>query len=201
MKASYYKNLLLVLMCMGITGVHGEEHEWTNIQGKTIKAGFVSATNEAVTISMQGKNFEVKFTDLVPDSVALAKRLQGVVKEGLQVKNEGLVLGKAYSIPTLNMEMIWCKPGTFMMGSPEDEEDRRNNETQYEVTLTKGFYLGKHEVTQAQWEKVMGSNPSHFKGATLPVEQVSWDDAMGFCKKLTQVIKIMHYSGLAVNFS
>ena len=98
MKASYYKNLLLVLMCLCITGVHGEEYEWTNIQGKTIKAGFVSATNEAVAISMQGKNFEVKFTDLVPDSVALAKRLQGAVKEGLQVKNEGLVLGESFSI-------------------------------------------------------------------------------------------------------
>jgi formylglycine-generating enzyme required for sulfatase activity len=189
MKASYYKNLLMVLMCLCLTGVHGEEHGWTNIQGQTIKAEFVSATNEAVTISMRGKNFEVKFTNLLPQSVALAKRLQGVVKEGLPVKNEGQVLGKAYSIPKLNLDMLWCKPGTFMMGSPESKKDRRNNETQYEVTLTKGFYLGKHEVTQAQWEKVMGSNPSKFKGATLPVEKVSWEDAMLFCEKLTQMEK------------
>ena len=76
MKASYYKNLLLVLMCMGITGVHGEEHEWTNIQGKTIKAGFVSATNEAVTISMTGKTFVVKLADLSPQSRALAAKLR-----------------------------------------------------------------------------------------------------------------------------
>jgi sulfatase modifying factor 1 len=158
-------------------------------QSKTIKAGFVSASEEAVTISMGGKNFEVKFTNLIPESVALAKRLQGVVKEGLQVKNEGLVLGKAYSIPNLNLDMLWCKPGTFMMGSPEDEAEEFEEETQHEETLTKGFYLGKYEVTQRQWKKVMGKNPSHFKGATLPVEKVSWEDAIKFCEKLTQVEK------------
>ena len=80
--------------------------------------------------------------------------------------------------------MLWCKPGTFMMGSPEDEKGRTMGrvETQHEVTLTKGFYLGKYEVTQEQWEKVMGTNPSLSKGATLPVEMVSWDDAMEFCE-------------------
>jgi formylglycine-generating enzyme required for sulfatase activity len=55
-----------------------------------------------------------------------------------------------------------------MMGSPPGEKDRVDNETQHEVTLTKGFYLGKHEVTQEQWEKVMGTDPSLFEGATLP---------------------------------
>ena len=50
------------------------------------------------------------------------------------------------------------------------------------VTLTKGFYLGVHPVTQAQWQAVMGSNPSHFKGDNLPVEKVSWDDCQEFCR-------------------
>ena len=59
----------------------------------------------------------------------------------------------------------------------------------HQVTLTKGFYLGKYEVTQAQWEQVMGSNPSEFKGADRPVEQVSWNDAVEFCKKLTVMEK------------
>ena len=99
------------------------------------------------------------------------------------------VEGESFSIPDLNLDMLWCKPGTFMMGSPEDEKYRTNQETLHEVTLTRGFWLGRHEVTQAQWQKVMGTNPSEFKGATLPVEKVSWDDAMQFCKKLTQVEK------------
>jgi len=101
----------------------------------------------------------------------------------------GPVKGESFSIPDVNLDMLWCKPGTFMMGSPEDEKDRDDDETQLKVTLTQGFYLGKHEVTQEQWEKVMGTNPSYHKGAALPVEKVSWDDAMEFCKKLTQMEK------------
>jgi formylglycine-generating enzyme required for sulfatase activity len=77
------------------------------------------------------------------------------------------------------------KPGTFEMGSPSSEKDREDDETLHTVTLTQGFYLGKHEVTQAQWEKVMGSNPSGFKGGDRPVETVSWTDVTSFCDKLT----------------
>ena len=78
------------------------------------------------------------------------------------------------------LEMNWVKPGTFMMG---------NKSNQHLITFTKGFYLGKYEVTQAQWERVMGNNPSNFKGADRPVEKVSWNDAVEFCKKLTEMEK------------
>ncbi|MFL2929195.1 MAG: formylglycine-generating enzyme family protein [Opitutales bacterium] len=88
------------------------------------------------------------------------------------------------------LEMIWVKPGTFMMGSPVSEVGRvKPLEIHHQVTLTKGFYLGKYEVTQAQWERVMGNNPSRFKRADRPVENVSWDDAVEFCKKLTEMEK------------
>ena len=83
-----------------------------------------------------------------------------------------------------DIEMVWIPPGTFTMGSPSGEEGRLDNERQHQVTLTKGFWLGKYEVTQAQWESVMGSNPSHFKGRDLPVEQVSWNDCQEFIRKL-----------------
>ena len=86
---------------------------------------------------------------------------------------------------TVSLDMIWIEPGTFTMGSPSDELGRQDNETQHEVTLTKGYWLGKFEVTQAQYEAVMGTNPSYWEGANLPVEKVSWDDAMEFCEKLT----------------
>ena len=99
------------------------------------------------------------------------------------------VEGASFSIPKLNLDMLWCKPGTFLMGSPEGEEGRADDETQHNVTLTQGFYLGKHEMTQEQWEKVMGTSPSTSPGPTLPVEQVSWDDAIKFCEKLTQMEK------------
>ena len=97
--------------------------------------------------------------------------------------------GENFTVPDLNLKMIWVEPGTFTMGSPTSERGRYRSETQRQVTLTKGFYLGKYELTQAQWEKVMGNNPSKFKGANRPVENVSWNDAVAFCKKLTEMEK------------
>jgi len=90
----------------------------------------------------------------------------------------------------VNLDMIWIKSGTFMMGSPEDELGRdAEKEIQHQVTLTKAYWLGKYEVTQAQYEAIMETNPSKFKGADLPVEMVSWSDAKEFCKKLTEIEK------------
>lgn len=73
------------------------------------------------------------------------------------------------------------------MGSPKDEKERKDDETQHKVTLTRGFYMGVYTVTQEQWKEVMGNNPSHFKGEkNLPVENVSWDDCQEFLKKLRE---------------
>ena len=73
------------------------------------------------------------------------------------------------------------------MGSLPNEEGRDPGEIQHPVTLTQGFWLSDHEVTQAEYEAVMGSNPSYFKGdLNRPVGSVSWDDAVAYCKKLTE---------------
>ena len=73
------------------------------------------------------------------------------------------------------------------MGSPSDELSRSDGEVQHEVTLTQGYWLGQYEVTQAQYEAVMGDNPSWFNGADLPVEYVDWYDARFFCLRLTKL--------------
>ena len=85
------------------------------------------------------------------------------------------------------MEMVWCPRGTFMMGSPKSEKGRKDDETQHQVTLSKGFWMAKTEVTQEQWKSVMGNNPSKHtsrrNGDNLPVEQVNWDECRLFCEK------------------
>ena len=85
----------------------------------------------------------------------------------------------------VKLEMILIPAGKFVMGSPESEKGRSKGETQHEVTFTKAFYMGKYEVTQEQWESVMGNNPSiKTKGARLPVTGVTWFDCQEFVKKL-----------------
>lgn len=98
-----------------------------------------------------------------------------------------LSLGEPWAISRIGLEMLWCPPGKFLMGSPVDEAGRKENEIQHKVTLKKGFYLGKYEVTQKQWDLVMGSSPSFFKGENKPVERISWHDAKSFCAKLTEL--------------
>ena len=83
----------------------------------------------------------------------------------------------------VKLEMVSIAPGTFRMGSNGGDNDEK---PVYQVTLTQAYYLGKYEVTQAQWRAVMGTNPSHFKGNNRPVENISWNDAMEFCKKLNE---------------
>ena len=84
------------------------------------------------------------------------------------------------------MDLVYCPPGEFMMGSPTNEEGREDNEIQHRVVLTKGFWIGKYEVTQKQWESVMGTNPSSVKGENRPVEGVSWSACQDFCRKAGQ---------------
>jgi formylglycine-generating enzyme required for sulfatase activity len=105
--------------------------------------------------------------------------------------------------PGVKIVMCWIPPGEFLMGSPEDEVGREAHhyhfiETQHLVRITLGFWLGKYPVTQAQWEAVMGSNPSCFKGYNLPVETVSWDDISepgGFMERIN------HFSAAREIFS
>jgi len=96
-----------------------------------------------------------------------------------------------FTAPT---NLVFIPPGTFRMGSPTNEVDRYSNEgPQRAVTISRGFWVGKYEVTQGEYLAVMGSNPSYFSinhgyadGQSRPVEQVSWYDATGYCAALTQ---------------
>jgi formylglycine-generating enzyme required for sulfatase activity len=100
---------------------------------------------------------------------------------------------------SIGMNLVLIPKGTFMMGSPTSEQGASyypdGAETQHEVTISEDYYLGVFEVTQGQYEKVMGTNPSYFPKRVIgksdssmyPVEKVSWEDAVEFCKKLSDL--------------
>jgi formylglycine-generating enzyme required for sulfatase activity len=84
-----------------------------------------------------------------------------------------------------DLAVRWIPSGRFTMGSPSSEPDRYSDEVQLEAVLTRGFFLAETECTQGQWASVMGGNPSRFKGPDRPVEQVSWGEAVEYCRRLT----------------
>lgn len=87
----------------------------------------------------------------------------------------------------VEQRMRWVEPGSFTMGSPEEELGRFEHEgPRHIVTLTRGYWIADTPVTQALWKAVMGKNPSRFEGGDRPVEQVSWDDCQAFCEALNE---------------
>jgi len=85
----------------------------------------------------------------------------------------------------VTMKLAFIPAGKFLMGSPDTDDMAVDDEKpQHEVTISKPFYMGVYEVTQEQYEAVMGDNPSHYKGASRPADTINWDMAMAFCKKL-----------------
>jgi len=138
----------------------------------------VSLSKAPINVS-SGKVSEIKSEILT--NKAKSKQLTPKVKkeQSGDIKKEP---GKSFTVPDIGIEMIWIKPGSFQMGSNSGDESVKPAHT---VNISKGFWIGKYEVTQKQWKEVMGSNPSYFKKANLPVEKISWYDCLKFCKKLS----------------
>jgi formylglycine-generating enzyme required for sulfatase activity len=90
----------------------------------------------------------------------------------------------------VGLELIAIQPGSFTMGSPASERHREGDEAQHQVTISQPFWIAKHEVTQGQYQALMGINPAepkHGVGADCPVYNVTWNDAINFCAKLTEI--------------
>jgi formylglycine-generating enzyme required for sulfatase activity len=120
---------------------------------------------------------------LIDDKKADSAPSDGALTAGKKITN------------SLGMEFVYIAPGTFTMGSPENEPGRDGDEKPHPVSLTKGFYLQVTEVTQGQWQAVMGSSPSSSAtcGKDCPVERVSWEDAQNFIGHLNQKEGGSHY--------
>jgi formylglycine-generating enzyme required for sulfatase activity len=94
---------------------------------------------------------------------------------------------------SIDIPLVYVFGGTFMMGRTEEQDDYPHEKPAHQVTVD-GFYIGKYEVTQAQWKAVTGSNPSRFKGRYLPVEQVSWNDIVGTSGDYMTIRNIRYYA-------
>ncbi|MEG4532094.1 SUMF1/EgtB/PvdO family nonheme iron enzyme [Microcoleus sp. D2_18a_D3] len=122
--------------------------------------------------SLKTFNFE---TVTVNSTGQIANRRQGQARVFIENMGNGITL-----------EMVAIAGGSFVMGSPNTEEGRYDSEGSQRTVNISPFFMGKYEVTQEQYQAVMGYNPSAYKGAKLPVEKVSWNDAVEFCKRLSQ---------------
>ncbi len=111
------------------------------------------------------------------------QQVQALQRQVAEVLGQPVTLVHTLKEGTM-LDFALIPPGEFLMGSPAGEVARRDHEHQHRVTIGEAFYLGKYPVTQAQWEAVLGNNPSHFKGANLPVESVSWTEVQAFLQKL-----------------
>ena len=142
---------------------------------------------QKVEVSEKMKSMVAKHRVLAKSAKEKAEREAADAKAKLAAEISAGRVGATAGVPLTGkavMPFAFCPAGSFTMGSSESEEDRLSTEKQVKVTLTKGFWMAKTEVTQAQWQAVMGNNPSRFEGDDLPVENVSWDDAQVFIKKV-----------------
>ncbi|WP_051424281.1 bifunctional serine/threonine-protein kinase/formylglycine-generating enzyme family protein [Aphanizomenon flos-aquae] len=129
-------------------------------------------TPEITTLPLKTFNFEVVTTDATGNII---NRRNASAKYFTEDLGNGVLL-----------EMVEIPGGKFIMGSPANEAQRRLNESpQHQVTVP-SFCMGKYELTQAQYQAITGDNPAYFKGNNRPVENVSWNDAVAFCEKLSQ---------------
>ena len=136
-------------------------------------------------VTNQGAMIFRSFSRLALVSLAIVGAMLPARAESAEV---GPVPGETFTVAAAKIVMLWVQPGTFRMGSLEEEPDRKPDESPItRVTISRGFWLAQCEITQAQWSDVMGTSPAFFQGdPLLPVEQVSWDDAVAFCDRLNQ---------------
>ena len=152
-----------------------------NTKENAAKAAPVIARLESAVVGRDkfgAEDILAELEKLIPADSRMAGLRDKVAAVPGPKKTESIDLGGG-----ARMELVLVRPGSFTMGSDTGSSDEK---PVHKVTLTKPFYLGKFEVTQEQWQSVMGSNPSNFKGPKLPVEQVSWNDCQSFLAKLQE---------------
>ncbi|WP_310489229.1 bifunctional serine/threonine-protein kinase/formylglycine-generating enzyme family protein, partial [Chamaesiphon sp. VAR_69_metabat_338] len=165
--------------------------KWLGLGG--VGAASALALNRTGKKSSSNKSVSGSKTSKLTSNIPKLTKIQFT---SIKLDRQGIVIDKPVGSAEIfteslgndvGLKMVKIPAGKFLMGSPEDEKDRQNDESpQHQVSVSE-FYLGQTLVTQAQWLAIMGNNPAYSQGNDrLPVEQVSWLDAMDFCRKLSQ---------------
>ncbi|MBG1262578.1 SUMF1/EgtB/PvdO family nonheme iron enzyme [Nostoc commune] len=158
-------------------------HIWRSDSGETTPASTPATTPEITRLPSKPNPFDVSSNSLKTFPFeTVTVNVQGNItnrrKKEAKYFEEDLGNG-------VTLEMVQIPGGTFMMGSPKAEAERDEDESPQHQVKVPGFFMGKYEITQVQYQAIMDSNPSKFKGEKRPVERVSWDDAVKFCKELS----------------
>ncbi|MDD2715236.1 MAG: formylglycine-generating enzyme family protein [Candidatus Wallbacteria bacterium] len=182
MAAGATKNLLNIPLIAGYSD-HGtleaKSSSWSiKNGGGTLANGYFTApaSGSAILTCCYSENGNAKTADLTVTVLSGGGANNPGDHKTVSLSNE------------VSMEFVWIPAGTFYMGNP-DGVGEANEHPQHQVTLTQGFWIGKYEVTQAQWQQVMGSNPSYSQGPTLPVESVSWTGCQEFITAINHLGK------------
>ena len=170
-----------------LSGANNTSYTIKSVQTSDAGSYTVKVTNSLGSVTSNAAELTVNAASADGPVITVQPQSQ-TVNEGASVTFSVEAEDAAGSDPDVNIELIRCKAGTFTMGSPKSELGRTtDDENQHQVTISKDFWMGKYEVTQEQYQAIMGKNPSEFVGDNYPVETVSWNDAMDFCSKLTAI--------------
>jgi formylglycine-generating enzyme required for sulfatase activity len=171
-----------------IDAVAVERDYWETIRGSSdpqdYKDYLQTYPNGAYAVVARAKIRQIDAAKNTPSNTQPANTGGNTTTGPTGTANANVLRPKSFKSPQ-GIEMVYIPPGEFSMGSTDRDVDQR---PAHRVTISEGFYIGRYEVTQSQWQAVMGNNPSYFKdcGGTCPVEQVSWNDAQDFVNKLNE---------------
>ncbi len=154
----------------------------TQSSGVGFRIALVNNSNQPEKVEISAKENESPKTDNSVKSVKNdeASKTQSIINAGVKI---------SVSVNGVKFPLIGCPAGEFTIGSPEKETGRDTNEKQRKISIKKGFYIGKYEITQGQYKAIMGNNPSIATGDKLPVHNINWLDAQKFCQKLNELTK------------
>ncbi|NEO52928.1 MAG: SUMF1/EgtB/PvdO family nonheme iron enzyme [Okeania sp. SIO3B5] len=186
-----YENATKVLEALGLTTSPQPTPAPRTTQAKTVlpvsspqqqtlpilKPKPISVTQPPKTLLASNTNISIQ------EFKTVTVNIRGEIKSRPQHQTEVITENLGNGV---TLKMVKIPAGRFLMGSPETEAERDNSESPQHYVEVPEFFMGKYPVTQAQWQAVMGNNPSYFKGANRPVENVSWNDATKYCQKLSQ---------------